>query len=196
MRARDQSVSCDVPRRRIDVVTGAAAHLDVRPIRGEHLGGYRAAVAIYLVRHGHAGDRSDWTGDDVRRPLSAKGRRQADHVADLLADRPVKAIFTSPAVRCIETVTPLADQLGLGLQESMALIEGADVDAAIRFALEHAEDNPVLCSHGDVIPQMLRRLGGAGMRGDAGSESRKGSVWTLELEDGDVVRGTYSPPQD
>jgi 8-oxo-dGTP diphosphatase len=153
-------------------------------------------VAIYLVRHGHAGDRSDWSGDDLQRPLSAKGRRQADHIRHLLDDEPVKAIFSSPATRCIETVEPLAARLGLAVQEAVELVEGCDPDAAIRFALERAEDNPVLCSHGDVIPQMLRRFVSAGMRGDVGSESRKGSVWVLELDGDDVVRGSYRPPQD
>ena len=153
-------------------------------------------VAIYLVRHGHAGDRSDWPGDDLRRPLSTKGRRQADHLAALLDDRPVKAIFSSPAVRCLETVAPLAVRLGLPAQEAIELIEGADADAAIRFALEHADDDPVLCSHGDLIPQMLRRLVTAGMRGDIGSECRKGSMWMLELDGDDVVKGTYRAPHD
>lgn len=164
--------------------------------RGGRHGSYRSAVAIYLIRHGHAGDRSNWSGDDLRRPLSNKGRRQAAHLADALEDQPVKAIFSSPATRCIQTVEPLAERLGLTVVEAMELYEGHDPDEAIRFALGHAEDNAVICSHGDIIPRMLRRFVSAGMRSDNGSESRKGSMWTLELDGDDVIRGTYHPPQD
>ena len=41
-------------------------------------------MEIHLVRHAHAGNRSAWRGDDRVRPLSAKGRAQADAIADAL----------------------------------------------------------------------------------------------------------------
>ena len=32
---------------------------------------------VYLVRHAHAGNKADWYGPDLARPLSERGRRQA-----------------------------------------------------------------------------------------------------------------------
>ena len=63
---------------------------------------------FYLVRHAHA----DWTPDE-NRPLSARGRDDANHVADVLWQYPIGAIYSSPFLRARETITPLARRLGL-----------------------------------------------------------------------------------
>ena len=72
-------------------------------------------VELYLVRHAHAGDAARWTGDDARRPLSAKGRLQADrlarHIAALQLD--LEVIVSSPKVRARETAEPIARALGM-----------------------------------------------------------------------------------
>jgi len=75
-------------------------------------------TAFYLVRHAHA----DWTADD-RRPLSERGRGDALAVAELLAGRPIQAVFSSPYARARQTVEPLAARLGLALQEVEGLRE-------------------------------------------------------------------------
>jgi 2,3-bisphosphoglycerate-dependent phosphoglycerate mutase len=66
---------------------------------------------FYLVRHAHAG----WTPDE-NRPLSARGRADAERVADVLGGFPITAIYSSPARRAWETVAPLAARLGLPVQ--------------------------------------------------------------------------------
>jgi len=66
---------------------------------------------LYLVRHAHA----DYSPDEARR-LSDQGRQAAVRVADLLRDRDVSAIVSSPYRRAIETVQPLADRLGVEIQ--------------------------------------------------------------------------------
>jgi 2,3-bisphosphoglycerate-dependent phosphoglycerate mutase len=63
---------------------------------------------FYLVRHAHA----DWTPDE-NPPLSARGRDDANHVADILLQYPIRAIYSSPFLRACETITPLAGRLGL-----------------------------------------------------------------------------------
>jgi broad specificity phosphatase PhoE len=154
-------------------------------------------VPIYLVRHAHAGSRSRWDGDDTLRPLSGKGRRQTDHVRDLLADRPVGRVLSSPYQRCIETVEPVARVAGVAVEPVALLGEGAAAADVVRFLLELAPQNPVACSHGDVIPGVLRRLHATGMRADAGNIAAKGSVWILDLDDrGAVVGGSYHAPLD
>ena len=150
-------------------------------------------MTIWLVRHGHAGNRSAWHGDDDARPLSAQGRRQADAVRATLADRPVGAVLSSPSRRCVETVATLAADRELPVVEHLALAEGGDADRAIGLAVAAAGAGAdvVVCSHGDVIPAMLRRLTAAGMRGDLPEVVEKGSVWELEVDGTTVQRGTY-----
>ena len=50
------------------------------------------------------------------------------------------------------------------------------------------------CSHGDVIPQVLRQLKARSMAVDGALIDQKGSVWVLETADGEVRRGRYIPP--
>jgi broad specificity phosphatase PhoE len=66
---------------------------------------------FYLVRHAHA----DWTPDEDR-PLSARGRQDAGGIADILAQHPIGAIYSSPYRRAIQTIAPLAARLGLPIQ--------------------------------------------------------------------------------
>lgn len=63
---------------------------------------------FYLVRHAHA----EWTPDE-NRPLSGRGRADAERVADVLGGVPITAIYASPAHRARETIAPLAVRLGL-----------------------------------------------------------------------------------
>jgi phosphohistidine phosphatase len=70
-------------------------------------------VALYLLRHAHAGDPLKWSGPDAERPLSAKGRRQAGRIAAHLAavGAEIEAIISSPKVRARETAEPVARAL-------------------------------------------------------------------------------------
>jgi broad specificity phosphatase PhoE len=152
-------------------------------------------VPIFLVRHAHAGSRTRWDGDDRLRPLSAKGRQQAGHLLTLLADRDLGTFYSSPARRCTETIEPLARQAGRSIAIADELDEGSSGAAAEQFLMARAGENPVACSHGDVIPRLLQRMHAAGMRADDDTFAAKGSLWILDLDGaGKVTRGTYHPP--
>jgi broad specificity phosphatase PhoE len=149
----------------------------------------------YLIRHAKAGDRSAWTQADELRPLSPAGRRQAEGIADRFASEPIARAVSSPAVRCVETIQPLADRLGLTVEKDVALMEGSGPDGAKRLVLAAATDGPIaLCTHGDVIWELLSELDGAGARLTDGLPAKKGSVWVLRVVDGTIVEGTYVPP--
>jgi broad specificity phosphatase PhoE len=62
----------------------------------------------YLVRHAPAGDKRAWTGPDLMRPLSGAGHREAHGLLVQLRPCPIARIVSSPTVRCVETVEPLA----------------------------------------------------------------------------------------
>ncbi len=66
---------------------------------------------LYLVRHAH----SDYTPDEMRE-LSSSGSIAAQRVADALASCGIAAIYSSPYTRAVQTVTPLAERLGLAIQ--------------------------------------------------------------------------------
>jgi 8-oxo-dGTP diphosphatase len=107
-----------------------------------------------LLRHASAGDRGAWAGDDLLRPLDERGRRQALALREL-ADRGIRRIASSPYVRCIETVEPLAETLALTIEVDARLAEGADPDDALAFLAEL--DGGVACTHGDVVEALLGR---------------------------------------
>jgi phosphohistidine phosphatase SixA len=149
---------------------------------------------VYLVRHAHAGNRSQWSGPDDERPISAKGRQQSSGVMALLADATITRVSSSPAARCTETVAPLAEAHGLTVVVDKQLAEGSEPRPCIQTVLDPSSDGLVLCSHGDLIPKIIRRLSADGMRTNDPNLSQKGSIWVLEVDDGKVVSGRYLPP--
>ena len=154
-------------------------------------------MAAFLVRHAKAGSRGDWDGPDHLRPLSKKGHRQAEALVSLLADAQVKRIVSSPFVRCVETVAPLAALLGLEVETSDALAEGAPVAPGIDLLEAVAGDNGVLCSHGDVIPALLDALRARdGLAIPADFACAKGSTWVIEGPAPPFVEARYVPPTE
>jgi len=87
----------------------------------------------YLVRHAHAGDKRAWAGPDRLRPLSEPGRREANGLLTQLGDDPITRILSSPTVRCLQTVEPLARRRGLPVEPDQ--IPGVHADPAALVAL-------------------------------------------------------------
>lgn len=69
---------------------------------------------LYVLRHADAGDPGAWSGDDAARPLSPKGREQAERLATFLhgVRLSVDAVISSPKIRARETAEIVADGLG------------------------------------------------------------------------------------
>ena len=112
-------------------------------------------AAAYLIRHARAGRRSVWKGPDDERPLSGKGRQQARSIARLLRSEPITRIVSSPFVRCVQTVEPLAAALGLEVELDQRLAEGESRDGAL--ALLASLGGGVACTHGDIVEAVLGR---------------------------------------
>jgi 8-oxo-dGTP diphosphatase len=152
-------------------------------------------VTVYLVRHAKAGSRRDWEGPDAERPLSRKGRRQAEGLVHLLADRPVRRVLSSPYVRCVQTVEPLADKLGLPVEETAALAEGAAPADTVELFRDLAATTAVLCTHGDLIPPVLETLAATeGLPLPPDYPFAKGSTWELDALNGRWLAARYLPP--
>jgi 8-oxo-dGTP diphosphatase len=139
-------------------------------------------MAFLLLRHASAGKRKAWTGDDRLRPLDARGRRQADGLVELLRGLGPTRVFSSDSTRCRQTVEPLARSLGLAVEESAELREGASAAEVHSLAIRLAPEVAVACTHGDVVEEVL------------GEESEKGSTWVLRLDGGELIPVEHLPP--
>ncbi len=151
-------------------------------------------MSLYVIRHAHAGSRTHWDGHDPARPLSDKGRREADQIAASLGDAGISEIWTSPFVRCVETIAPLAERCDVAVQCTDALEEGAAFADTVELVerLAAADITAALCSHGDVIPELLAALARRGVDLDPDGACQKGSVWVLEVDGGRVTRADYA----
>jgi phosphohistidine phosphatase SixA len=139
-------------------------------------------VIVYLVRHARAGRRAEWDGDDRLRPLDQRGRRQAEGLVAQLAGREFRRILSSPYVRCVETVLPLAEARGLSVEPDDALAEGAGSHAALGL-LRRVGEPLVACVHGDLVEDLL------------GEKMKKGATAVLDLTaDGFEVIERLDPP--
>jgi 8-oxo-dGTP diphosphatase len=145
-------------------------------------------MTLLLVRHAVALRRSDWKQPDHLRPLTPRGYAQAEALPELLAARPVDRVLSSPFLRCVETVTPLAARLALPVEELPQLAEGGGTSAAA--LLGDLGGTVVLCSHGDVVPDLLAVLAPSVLAGGGDVPCEKGSTWVVE-DDG---RASYLPP--
>jgi 8-oxo-dGTP diphosphatase len=141
------------------------------------------------VRHAKAGSRGHWAGDDRLRPLSKKGKKQAEELVSILEPFPITAIYSSPFLRCVQTVEPIARARGLKVKQSEALAEGQGLHGATTFTGDHV----VLGCHGDLVwelvEDMVKRKVVNG--GEGGLE--KGSTWVVDFAAGVPVRARFIP---
>lgn len=149
---------------------------------------------FYFVRHAKAGSRTRWEGNDRDRPLSKSGLKQAEELVSVLGANPISAMWSSPYLRCVQTVEPLAKARRLKIQETRHLAEGARLKGAYRFIEDPDLDETVLCTHGDVILELVddlvrRRI----VKASQASLADKGSTWVVEVEDGSPVGARYIP---
>jgi 2,3-bisphosphoglycerate-dependent phosphoglycerate mutase len=74
-------------------------------------------TCIYFVRHAH----SVYTPEELERPLSEKGARDAMRVTALLKDKNIDAVSSSPYKRAVETVEGIASlhKLKIDIYEDM-----------------------------------------------------------------------------
>jgi len=135
-------------------------------------------MAIYVVRHAKAGERRVWTGDDIDRPLSKAGWEQSRMLAPRLAKHEPSVLLSSPYVRCVQTLEPLADLVGLEITVEHRICEYEPFEPVLELLAE-VPDHAVLCSHGDVIPSTIAALERRGMEITSAAEWRKASVWVI-----------------
>jgi phosphohistidine phosphatase SixA/8-oxo-dGTP pyrophosphatase MutT (NUDIX family) len=125
--------------------------------------GVTSTFALILLRHGKAVGRSGWKGPDAARPLADRGVAQAAALVDTLTAWAPKRIVSSPAVRCVTTVTPLAAATGIPIKRADGISQDAweAGTAEVRRVIGkrvRAGKSAVMCGHGPVLPEMVREI--------------------------------------
>jgi phosphohistidine phosphatase SixA len=153
-------------------------------------------AALALIRHAEAGSRERWGGDDRLRPLSKKGWRQAWALVESLAALPLQRILSSPYVRCVQTLEPLARARGLAIEEMDSLAEGAGLQAVLTLFGELAGTSSALCTHGDIMQEVCEHLVDRSLIGPSELRYEKGCAWVIEERNGELVAARYVPPRE
>jgi broad specificity phosphatase PhoE len=149
---------------------------------------------LYVVRHADAGNRGHGSTPDEARELSERGWRQAEGLCHELAERDITRLVASPFVRCMQTLEPLAKVLGLSVEADDRLAEGTGAAGALAVAAEVRGTGAVLCSHGDVVPDLLDHLLAHGTKLKDELRWQKASTWVFTWDGDHLAKGRYLPP--
>jgi hypothetical protein len=104
-------------------------------------------LTLLVIRHARAGKRSQWEGDDRRRPLDERGTNQARDLVDVLAPFEIGRILSSPYDRCVQTVEPLAAARGLTVEPRDELGEERQGIDGVTLARSLLGEAVALCVH-------------------------------------------------
>jgi 8-oxo-(d)GTP phosphatase len=152
--------------------------------------------SVLIVRHGTAGSKSRFSGDDKIRPLDKKGRAQAEALVAQLSTFGATDVFAADRLRCHQTVEPLAEELGVTINNEPTLTEEAYADNPKRgrrrvLQIAGAHRTPVICTQGKVIPDLIAWwCERDGVRPDK-SRNRKGSTWVMSLAEGRLIAADH-----
>jgi 8-oxo-dGTP diphosphatase len=149
----------------------------------------RQTMPYIVLRHTSAGDKHDWAGDDLLRPLDQRGRTGAERLADVLSVFGPVRVSASATARCVETVLPYASRMGAGVHADWAFTVGRTRNARDRVAELIAARTPALvCTHGELVAELIGQACdelGAEPLEDA--RLAKGGFWVLHTLDGSLV---------
>ena len=149
---------------------------------------------LYVVRHADAGHRGGRHEPDAQRVLSGRGWRQAEGLRAQLADVGITRLLAGPSLRCQQTLEPLGKHLGVAVEPDGRLSEGQGAAGAMAVAEELRGTTAALCSHGDVIPDLLDALLASGTRLKGELRWQKASTWVLTWDGDRLAKGRYLPP--
>ncbi|WP_081706136.1 bifunctional NUDIX hydrolase/histidine phosphatase family protein [Nocardia sp. CNY236] len=151
---------------------------------------------LLLIRHAKAGRRDRFSGPDQRRPLDREGEAQARGLVPNLLAFGASEIHSADPLRCVQTVAPLAEKLGVEITLEPLFSEtgyaAGPSDARERFR-DLVSDTHVraLCSQGGVIPDLLGWLSERDGVTLPSARNRKGSAWVLSFADRRLVAADH-----
>ncbi|MCW2685410.1 MAG: ADP-ribose pyrophosphatase [Mycobacterium sp.] len=151
---------------------------------------------VLIVRHATAGDKKRYKGDDRLRPLDKHGRAQAECLVGVLLAFGASDVYAADRLRCVQTVEPLAEELGVPVKTEPALTEEEYLENRKRGRQRVLEivaqgGTPVICTQGRVIPDLIEWwCNRDGVRTNK-SQNRKGSTWVLSLYQGRLIAADH-----
>jgi phosphohistidine phosphatase len=147
------------------------------------------SLTLYFLRHGQAGSRTEWQGDDSARPLTTDGKRRMQREAVAIRSLGVSpdVIVSSPLVRAQQT----AEIVAKGLDRLDRLImdprlgPGFDPRQLKAVLAEHRDASALLLvGHEPDFSETISRLIGGGRL-----DVKKGGLALVELDDRDSPAG-------
>jgi len=97
-------------------------------------------MLLHLIRHGHYPLVNNALGGRDPYPLSAQGVAEAEALAEVLAERPIVAIVSSPVRRALDTAEPIARRLAMPVETDAAFNEIAFAQWTGKRFAELSED--------------------------------------------------------
>ena len=150
----------------------------------------RRTVPLILLRHASAGYKDDWPGNDLLRPLDARGAMDAVALADLLACfAPRARVVSSPALRCTESVLPYAARFG----------GSVEAEASMALSGRTSDSSSSRTGHGDGLRHLFRDLVAAGQPAVACLHRENlplalaAACWALRVPSSGLLSGGFDP---
>lgn len=158
----------------------------------------RDTQVLILLRHAKALARNEWNGDDGDRPLIQLGQSQADFLALSLRAYAIEEIHTSDAVRCYETVRPLAQAIKKDLIFASEVSEyGFERDElkSTKYVRQLLKNNTptLVCSHNPVLPYILEKLITKSGVEISSTKLEPASAWVINHLDTEVISIDFMP---
>jgi len=153
---------------------------------------------LILLRHAKAIERSDWAGEDTDRPLSSYGERQSRRLLSSLQPYAIEEMHSSSAVRCYETITPMARSMNIDFFFTDSLSEevfNRDHERPIKYIHRLlVNDYPVLvCSHNPILPEVISSFVNKFGVDVSDIKLEPGDAWVAHHVDREVVSVEYLP---
>lgn len=152
--------------------------------------GRPGVLKLYLLRHGEAGSRQDWRGDDSERPLTAAGKKRMKREAAGIRklQLPLDIIISSPLVRARQTAEIVAKAHGspARLVTDGRLRPGfGPKQLAALLAAHRDATGLMLVGHEPDFSQTISHVTGGGRL-----TMKKGALAYVEVEGRAAVKGT------
>jgi phosphohistidine phosphatase len=146
-------------------------------------------MKLYFLRHGLAGERSEWKADDAKRPLTKAGKEKIEDAAASIAkwDLNLDLIITSPNVRAYQTAEIVAHKLKLldRLAKDDRVGYGFDADKLAKILIGYPKANALMfVGHEPDFSETITRLIGGGH-----IVMKKGGLACIDLPDPKALKG-------
>jgi 8-oxo-(d)GTP phosphatase len=156
------------------------------------------STPLVLLRHAKALKRDQWDGDDGDRPLEHVGQIQAAKIPAIYAPYAIEKIYSSDAIRCVQTIEAMAAEYGITPIYSSEISEFGfekDSEKALDYALSvMLSDKPsVMCSHNPVLPKLVKKLIGKKNFKRLSAELKPGDSFVLHHRSGEVIAVDWTP---